>query len=119
VQLEARIDLSEQLMTVRYGGETIATWPVSTARAGKVTPTGIFRPEFLSPNHRSSLYNNAPMPWSVFFHGHYAVHGTDKVERLGSPASAGCVRLAPDNARLLFRLVQEVGFDGTRIVIRP
>lgn len=118
-QLEARIDLSEQLITVRYSGQTIATWPVSTARPGKVTPTGTFRPEFLSANHRSSLYNDAPMPWSVFFDGNYAIHGTDQVERLGSPASAGCVRLAPDNARLLFNLVRKVGFDATRIVIRP
>ncbi|RBI84030.1 L,D-transpeptidase [Rhodosalinus halophilus] len=119
VKLEARVDLSDQLMTVRLEGETIATWPVSTARPGKVTPTGTFRPQALSPDHRSTLYDGAPMPWSIFFHGNYAIHGTDQVDRLGAPASAGCIRLAPENARILFNLVREVGMDAVRIVIQP
>lgn len=118
-ELVAKVDLSEQSMTVRLDGETLTTWPVSTARDGKVTPTGTFTPQALSPDHHSSIYCGAPMPWSIFFHGDYAIHGTDQVETLGEPASAGCVRLAPENARRLFDLVRTVGKDATRIVIRP
>lgn len=59
------------------------------------------------------------MPWSIFFHGDDAIHGTDQVETLGDPASAGCVRLAPETGRRLFELVRTVGKDATRIVIRP
>ena len=36
---------------------------------------------------------------------------------LGSPVSHGCVRLAPDNAALLFTLVQENGLANTQVDI--
>jgi lipoprotein-anchoring transpeptidase ErfK/SrfK len=70
---------------------------------GKITPPGEWTAQWLSRNHRSSRYNNAPMPYAIFYSGHYAIHGTDQISRLGRPASAGCVRLHPDNARVLFR----------------
>ncbi len=102
----ARIDKSEQRMSVEINGRKRYSWPISTARRGKVTPNGTYTAYLLSRNHRSSLYNNAPMPYSIFFHSHYAIHGTDQISRLGRPASAGCVRLHPDNARILFGLTQ-------------
>jgi lipoprotein-anchoring transpeptidase ErfK/SrfK len=57
------------------------------------------------------------MPWSVFFHGGYAVHGTTEIRRLGKPASHGCVRLHPDNARTFFTLVKEAGLEQSQIVV--
>lgn len=116
-ELTVRIVLSTQSMTVSRAGEVLHEWPVSTARTGKVTPVGTFRPQWLARYHQSSLYDNAPMPWSIFFSGNYAIHGTTAVERLGAPASAGCVRLAPEHAEVLFGLVREVGKEETEIVI--
>ena len=58
------------------------------------------------------------MPFSIFFHSHYAIHGTDQISRLGSPASAGCIRLHPDNAHVLFDLTREVGLKNMKVVIR-
>ncbi|THD75910.1 L,D-transpeptidase [Thalassobius vesicularis] len=113
------VDLSQQSMTVFLDEAHLYTWPVSTARRGKVTPVGTYSPQYLSANHRSSLYNNAPMPWSVFFHGNYAIHGTTDVAKLGSPASAGCIRLHPDNAHLLFNLVKARPFEMTLITVMP
>lgn len=117
--LDILIDLSDQRMEVRRDGVIVGDWPVSTARRGKVTPTGLFVPQTLVRYHRSTLYDGAPMPWSIFFSGNYAIHGTTQVEALGAPASAGCVRLHPDNARQLFELVREVGKRDTLIEIRP
>ena len=116
--LVAKVDVSTQTMTVIRHGEVIHRWPVSTARKGKVTPRGSYSPQFLSRHHKSSLYNNAPMPYSIFFRGNYAVHGTNQVSKLGSPASAGCVRLHTDNAAKLFALVKKHGFGDTRIVVQ-
>ena len=93
-------------MTVYLDGAPTYTWPVSTARKGKITPTGTFRGQSLSRHHRSSLYNNAPMPYAIFFRGNYAIHGTNQISRLGRPASAGCVRLHPDHAAVLFNLAK-------------
>ncbi|MBN9888352.1 L,D-transpeptidase [Salipiger abyssi] len=116
--LWVEIDLSDQQMVVFDRGAAYV-WPVSTARAGKVTPVGGFTPYLLERMHYSTLYDNAPMPWSIFFHGNYAIHGTTAVERLGTPASAGCVRLAPENARVLYEAVQAAGLAETQILIRP
>ncbi|APX25656.1 MAG: hypothetical protein CML50_10050 [Rhodobacteraceae bacterium] len=115
--LRVEIDLSDQEMWVMQDGIVQHVWPVSTAREGKVTPVGTFTPYLLKRMHYSTLYDNAPMPWSIFFAGNYAIHGTTAVDRLGTPASAGCVRLAPENAQLLFDAVQAVGLAQTRIVI--
>ena len=113
----ARVSIDAQVMHVYHHGQLLYEWPVSTARAGKITPTGSWRPQFLSRNHRSSRYDNAPMPYSVFYSGHYAIHGTDQVSRLGRPASAGCVRLHPDNARVFFDMVRKEGMDQTRVIV--
>ncbi len=113
----ARVSISTQTMKVYHEGRHIYTWPVSTARSGKITPTGIYQPEFLSRNHRSSRYNNAPMPFAIFYDGHYAIHGTDQIKRLGRPASAGCVRLHPDNAKILFNMVRWEGMENMKVVI--
>jgi lipoprotein-anchoring transpeptidase ErfK/SrfK len=115
--LVARVSISEQKMQVFHGGRMIHEWPVSTARPGKITPTGQFTAQWFSRDHRSSLYNNAPMPYAIFYDGHYAVHGTEDVGRLGRPASAGCVRLHPDNARVLFEMARQEGLENTRIVV--
>ena len=69
--------------------------------------------------HYSSLYDNAPMPHSIFFRGNYAIHGTNHIKSLGRPASHGCVRLAPGNARVLFDLVRGVGMGNVTIRIVP
>ncbi len=113
----ARIDISDQTMTVYKNGFRKYKWKVSTARNGYVTPTGQYTVKWASKNHRSRKYNNAPMPYSLFFHGGYAVHGTTDLKRLGRPASHGCVRLDPKNAEKLFSLAQEAGLHSTQIVI--
>ncbi|WP_372886334.1 L,D-transpeptidase [Shimia sp.] len=115
--VEARIDKSAQTMSVYVDGWHRYTWPVSTARRGKITPSGRFTAQWLSKNHRSSRYDNAPMPYSIFYSGHYAVHGTNQISRLGRPASAGCVRLHPDNARILFELTRAVGKDNMTVIV--
>ncbi|WP_092890976.1 L,D-transpeptidase [Roseicitreum antarcticum] len=116
-RIVARVSISAQLMHVYKDGLLIHEWPVSTARPGKVTPTGQYTAQFLSRNHRSSRYNNAPMPYSIFYSGNYAIHGTDQISRLGRPASAGCVRLHPQNAAVLFEMARTEGLENTRVVI--
>jgi lipoprotein-anchoring transpeptidase ErfK/SrfK len=113
----ARVSISSQTMKVFHEGRHIYTWPVSTAKSGKITPTGIYQPEFLSRHHRSRRYNNAPMPFAIFYDGNYAIHGTDQIKRLGKPASHGCVRLHPDNAEILFKMVKWEGMENMRVEI--
>lgn len=113
----AKVSLSTQTMTVIHGGREKYRWKVSTARAGKVTPKGAWTAKSLSRYHRSSRYNNAPMPYSIFYNGHFAVHGTNQVSRLGRPASAGCIRLNKSNAAKLFSLTKSVGLRNMKVVV--
>jgi lipoprotein-anchoring transpeptidase ErfK/SrfK len=111
-----RIDKSSQRMSVVVNGEHRYTWAVSTGIYG--TPSGSFRPQSLKRYHRSTIYNNAPMPYSIFYDGNFAIHGTTHVAQLGGPASRGCIRLHPSNAAVLFSLVQREGLGNTRISIQ-
>lgn len=115
----AVIDLSEQKMKVYKYGWPIHTWKVSTARRGYITPTGTYQPYRMHKFWRSRTYDNAPMPYSVFFHKGYAIHGTKEVRRLGHPASHGCIRLKTSNAKALFTLINKHGgMKAARVVIR-
>ena len=105
-------------MLVIHDGRLLHRWPVSTARDGKITQNGTFAPEVFVRQHYSRLYDGAPMPWSIFYSGHYAIHGTDHNDKRGSVASAGCVPLQPDNAEILYNLTRETGLGNTRIVIQ-
>lgn len=116
-QLQIAIDISSQEMIVSDDGDTIYDFDVSTGRKGHSTPTGTFHPIRMNEMWYSSKYENAPMPWSIFFHSGYAIHGTTDIKHLGHVASHGCVRLHPDNARKLFDLVKEYGMGNTRVVL--
>lgn len=69
-------------------------------------------------DHYSKEWDDAPMPHSIIFtdSGH-AIHGSQAIRRLGFPASHGCVRLAPENASILFSLVMAEGLGNTRIEV--
>lgn len=115
--LTAEINISQQVMTVSREGRLLYTWPVSTARDGYWTPRGKFRPTRMHRMWHSRKYDMSPMPFSVFFHHGYAIHGTSSVKALGRPASHGCVRLKTGNAAKFFALVKEYGAVNTRIVL--
>ena len=115
--LVAKVSLSSQTMIVTQNGVVKYRWRVSTGRKGYGTPTGSWSAKWVSRNHRSRKYNNAPMPFAVFFKGGYAVHATYDLKRLGRPASHGCVRLHPDNAAQFFSMATRSGLSNTRIVI--
>jgi hypothetical protein len=102
------IDLSTQTMHVESSSGSYA-WPISTARSGYTTPRGSFAPTGLQRMHYSRKYHMSPMPYSIFFHGGYAIHGTYATGALGKPASHGCVRLSPGHAAQLFHMVQSEG----------
>lgn len=117
-RITAHINLSQQKMKVYKGDNLMHTWRVSTARKGYVTPVGDYQPQFIERMHYSKLYHNSPMPYSIFFKGNFAIHGTNSIRRLGRRASHGCVRLHPKNAKKLYALIRKYGKGNTFIKIR-
>jgi hypothetical protein len=116
-RIVVNVDKSSQRMSVSVDGATRYVWEVSTGRANFSTPTGVYRPEVLERSHFSTKYYNSPMPYSIFFHRGYAIHGSYEISKLGGPASHGCIRLHPQNAETLFSLVQHQGLNATTIVV--
>ncbi len=113
-----QIDKAAQQMTVSADGELLYTWPVSTGRAGYDTPNGAFNPFRMDRDHHSEEWDDAPMPYSMFFtkQGH-AIHGTYEVRHLGQPVSHGCVRLSVKNASILWGLVKQHKMANTMVVL--
>jgi hypothetical protein len=56
------VDLSSQTMHVATGDGEQYDWPISSGRAGFLTPRGRFRPMRLYPIVYSAKYHNTPMP---------------------------------------------------------
>ena len=113
------VDKVSQRMTVELDGDQLYKWPVSTGAPGYDTPSGNFKPFRMEKDHFSKEWDDAPMPYSIFFtpDGH-ALHGSYHVASLGRRASHGCVRILPANAAILFALVQKTGMSNTRVIIK-
>ncbi len=112
------IDKSTQRMTVTVDGEQRYKWPVSTGANGYDTPSGAFKPFRMEIDHFSDEYEQAPMPYSIFFTmtGN-AVHGTEYESSLGRAVSHGCVRLSVKNAATLWALVKREKMANTSVVV--
>ena len=112
-----QIDKSTQQMTVSGDGEQLYVWPVSTGVSGHDTPAGAFNPFRMEKDHYSVEWDDAPMPYSIFFtqKGH-AIHGTNH-RSLGRPASHGCVRLSVANAATLWGLLRKHKMANTMVVL--
>jgi len=111
------VDKATQRMTVSVDGVPRYVWPVSTGVARYDTPDGDFTPFRMEKDHFSKEWDDAPMPYSIFFtkQGH-AIHGTNHTS-IGRPASHGCVRLSVAHAATLWSLVKEEGMSHTKVVL--
>jgi hypothetical protein len=117
-ELLIEVDKSAQRMTVTVNGEQLYNWPVTTGGSGYDTPSGTFKPFRMEIDHYSDEYDNAPMPYSIFFtQTGNAIHGTYEQRNLGHAVSHGCVRLSVKNAATLWELVKREKMANTSVVL--
>ena len=113
-----QVDKSTQRMTVTVNGQQMYDWPVTTGGSGYDTPSGTFKPFRMEIDHYSDEYDNAPMPYSIFFtQTGNAIHGTYEQRNLGHAVSHGCVRLSVKNAAMLWELVKREKMANTKVVL--
>jgi hypothetical protein len=94
----ACIDLAAEQAWLQTGGQiTYGPVPITSGAAGSRTRTGTFSVFWLDKNHKSSLFNNAPMPNSVFFDNDIAFHQGSL-----SYQSNGCIHLSWDASETFF-----------------
>ena len=96
------VDLSKQIALVYRNGIRIGASTISSGKQGHETPTGVFTILQKDAHHRSSTYNNAPMPFQqrLTWDG-VALHAGGLP---GYPESHGCVHLPYEFARALFSI---------------
>jgi hypothetical protein len=105
------VSISEQRAYVYRNGILIGATTVSTGRPGHLTPTGVFTILQKQKEHRSTIYDGAPMPYMErLTWGGVALHAGGLP---GYPESHGCIHLPSEFARLLFGTTS----DGMTVVI--
>jgi len=114
------ISIERQIGYVYRSGILIGITTVSTGKPGHETPTGVFSVLQKKVDHRSTLYDSAPMPFMqrLTWDG-IAIHA-GRIP--GHPASHGCVRVPDAFARLLYgatRLGVEVTIQEEDVVPAP
>ena len=109
------VNLRQQLLLVYRGGIAIGYSSISSGKAGKRTPTGVFPVLEKQRFHRSNLYSNAPMPFMVrLTWDGVAIHAGVLP---GYPASHGCIRLPQAFAARLFGVIRRE--DRVLVVDHP
>ncbi len=94
------VSLDEQLAYAYRNGVLIGYTTISTGKKGHLTPTGVFTTLQKDKDHRSSIYNNAAMPYTQrLTWGGVALHAGGLP---GYPSSHGCVHLPSVFAEKLF-----------------
>jgi hypothetical protein len=96
------VSLTEQKAYVYRNGILIGATTVSTGRPGHLTPTGVFTVLQKQKEHRSTIYDGAPMPYMQrLTWGGIALHAGGLP---GYPESHGCVHLPSEFAKELFAI---------------
>jgi L,D-transpeptidase catalytic domain len=105
------VSITEQRAYVYRNGILIGATTVSTGRPGHLTPTGVFTVLQKQKEHRSTIYDGAPMPYMErLTWGGIALHAGGLP---GYPESHGCIHLPSEFARLLF----DISPNGMTVVI--
>ncbi|MFE2327440.1 L,D-transpeptidase family protein [Streptomyces sp. NPDC059385] len=101
------VDLDRQLLWVQEDDRIVfPVVPIRTGRDTDETRRGRHEIYWRSKDHKSTLYNNAPMPYAQFFDGGQAIHArSDYLYAHGG--SGGCVNLAEPDAVKLWNLLTE------------
>jgi len=98
------VSLADQSLNAYNGNTLVATSNISSGKPGHETPTGDFTVSEKDPDHHSSIYENASMPFFMrLTDGGVGLHAGFIP---GYPASHGCVRLPIGMAKELFQHVE-------------
>ncbi len=124
--LYLEIDKARQKLYLYFMGQLKDSFAVSTGKGKYETPNLDMRPQgpvvtrYSSRKFPGGNYMQlGNMPYAIFLKNGYAIHGTTtgNFTKLGTRASHGCVRVHPDNAKIINSLVKTVGLSQTWVRI--
>lgn len=102
------LDISEQVLVAYEGENPVYAALMSSGRRNR-TPTGVFRvwaklaaTDMSNDPEAERHYSLWDVPWTLFYHRGYAIHGTYWHNRFGRKRSYGCINLSPHDAKWVF-----------------
>jgi hypothetical protein len=117
------IERGAKRLTVFHGEQPIYSAPVAPGKDSTPTPLGQFYVDILTrPTNQNGPYGHYQVSVTGFSevyesfgggNGQIAVHGTNRPELIGTPASNGCVRMTNEDVTALIPLVPQ----GTPVLI--
>jgi lipoprotein-anchoring transpeptidase ErfK/SrfK len=104
------VNLAEQVLVAYEGSQPVFATLVSSGKGKEfATPTGLFqiREKHISitmsgPDPDHGVYEVGEVPWTLYYHDSYALHGAYWHDDFGQTRSHGCTNIAPADARWLF-----------------
>lgn len=98
------VDLTNQWLTAYEGDTPVFEASVSTGLARTPTLVGEYRIywKLTASDMVGPGYNLPAVPYTMYFYGGYALHGTYWHNNFGQPMSHGCVNLRTEDAEWLF-----------------
>jgi lipoprotein-anchoring transpeptidase ErfK/SrfK len=107
---DACYDRARHEVTLWHDGTLINAWLARGGAADHQTRIGDFTVYYRDIDHVSSLYNS-PMPYSQFFSGGEAFHGSATMIDPFTGHSHGCINLYNEDARQLWHLTSTVPLE--------
>lgn len=110
-----QINLSKQRLTAWEGGKPVYSVVISSGKKSTPTRVGSFKiqSKYKTTRMRGEDYDVPNVPYAMFYQGNYGIHGAYWHKRFGTPVSHGCVNVAPNHAKWLFKWASL----GTPVVI--
>jgi hypothetical protein len=103
------VDLGQQTLIAYEGDEPVYAAVISSGKEGYEPPTGLFQVEqkYISTTMNATdpidgFYEVEEVPWTLYYHGGYALHGAYWHTDFGKVRSHGCTNVAPVDARWLY-----------------
>lgn len=111
------VDISDQTLTAWEGDTIVYSVSISTGRAEEPTPTGVFS---IQEKHEKAWmqgenYEIPNVPYTMYYSGNYAIHGTYWHDSFGTPVSNGCVNVPIEQAAWLYNWAS----IGTPVIVEP
>lgn len=109
------VDLSKQRLSAMQGKKVAYSLSVSTGKASTPTPTGKFliNSKYRYTRMRGADYDVPNVPYTMYFHQGYGIHGAYWHNNFGTPVSHGCVNVPVNLAGKVFNWASV----GTLVVV--
>jgi LysM repeat protein len=98
------VNLTNQTLTAWQGDVMVMHTAISSGRSGTPTVTGSFQigTKYKAQRMTGPGYDLPNVPWVMYFHGSYAIHGAYWHNNFGVPMSHGCVNMRPNESEMLY-----------------